>query len=124
MPKHSSLKVDRRIGARLKQTRMIADKSQTELGQHLGVSFQQVQKYENGTNRISAATLARIAEFLSVPVTQFFDDPAVPSAAAKASRESIAIMAEIDGIANRKTRSLVVRMVRSMVVAARQEAAA
>ena len=48
--------------------RQRANISQTALGKHLGVSFQQVQKYENGTNRISAATLIKISRALSVPV--------------------------------------------------------
>lgn len=46
--------------------------SQTELGSKIGVTFQQVQKYENGVNRIGAGRLSRIAEVLEVPVTFFF----------------------------------------------------
>jgi transcriptional regulator with XRE-family HTH domain len=48
--------------------RQRANISQTALGKHLGVSFQQVQKYENGTNRVSAATLIKIARFLNISV--------------------------------------------------------
>ena len=48
--------------------------SQAELGDKLGVSFQQVQKYEKGVNRIGASRLQRIATVLDVPVTFFFDD--------------------------------------------------
>ena len=48
--------------------------SQERLGQALGLTFQQVQKYERGTNRVSASMLHRIAEVLDVPVSFFFDD--------------------------------------------------
>lgn len=50
--------------------RQRANISQTALGKQLGVSFQQVQKYENGTNRVSAATLIKIAKFLNISVSE------------------------------------------------------
>jgi transcriptional regulator with XRE-family HTH domain len=53
---------------------MMLNKSQTELGNALGLTFQQVQKYEKGTNRISASRLVQIGNFLQVPVTFFLDD--------------------------------------------------
>ena len=68
MPKANTHSIDKAIGGRLKMYRQRANISQTALGKHLGVSFQQVQKYENGTNRISAATLIKISRALSVPV--------------------------------------------------------
>jgi transcriptional regulator with XRE-family HTH domain len=70
VPKTSSHSIDKAIGARLKMYRQRANISQTALGKHLGVSFQQVQKYENGTNRISAATLIRISRFLNVTISE------------------------------------------------------
>ncbi|HXR95118.1 MAG TPA: helix-turn-helix transcriptional regulator [Rhizomicrobium sp.] len=68
MPKANSHSVDKAIGGRLKLFRQRANLSQTALGRHLGVSFQQVQKYENGTNRISAASLMKIARFLNISI--------------------------------------------------------
>jgi transcriptional regulator with XRE-family HTH domain len=53
---------------------MILGLSQEKLGDSLGVTFQQVQKYEKGTNRISASRLQQIAKTLSVPVPYFFED--------------------------------------------------
>jgi len=47
--------------------------SQEKLGEHLGITFQQIQKYEKGTNRVSASRLQEIARILDVPVTFFFD---------------------------------------------------
>ena len=68
MPKANTHSIDKAIGGRLKMYRQRANISQTALGKHLGVSFQQVQKYENGTNRVSAATLIKISPALNVPV--------------------------------------------------------
>jgi transcriptional regulator with XRE-family HTH domain len=68
VPKANTHTIDKAIGGRLKMYRQRANISQTALGKHLGVSFQQVQKYENGTNRVSAATLIKIARFLNISV--------------------------------------------------------
>ena len=53
--------------------RLMLDMSQTDLGDALGVTFQQVQKYEKGTNRISASRLQQISQILQVPVPFFFE---------------------------------------------------
>jgi transcriptional regulator with XRE-family HTH domain len=53
---------------------------QTDLGKALGVTFQQVQKYEKGTNRIGVGRLQKIARALRVPISFFFDDPLNPNA--------------------------------------------
>jgi len=70
VPKANTHAIDKAIGGRLKMYRQRANISQTALGKHLGVSFQQVQKYENGTNRVSAATLIKIARFLNISVAE------------------------------------------------------
>jgi len=70
VPKANTHSTDKAIGGRLKMYRQRANISQTALGKHLSVSFQQVQKYENGTNRISAATLIKISRALNVPVSE------------------------------------------------------
>ena len=66
---------DAEIGKRVRTLRLQRGLSQSELGALISVTFQQVQKYEKGTNRISAGRLQRIAEVLSVPVSFFFDGP-------------------------------------------------
>lgn len=63
---------DAEIGRRVRTLRLQRGLSQTELGNLISVTFQQVQKYEKGTNRISAGRLQRIAEVLTVPVSFFF----------------------------------------------------
>ena len=65
---------DALIGARIKRYRTEAGISQTELGQASGITFQQVQKYENGQNRVSVARLAQIAATVGVPLIRFVED--------------------------------------------------
>ena len=67
-------RIDVEIGARLRQARVAAGFTQTELGVQLGISFQQVQKYEKGRNRIGGGRLYKIARVLGVKITYFFDD--------------------------------------------------
>ena len=73
--------VDHSVGGRLRQARLLAGASQEEVGAAIGVSFQAVQKYENGENRLSAGRLAAAAKFLGVPMSFFFQDDANPAAA-------------------------------------------
>jgi transcriptional regulator with XRE-family HTH domain len=68
VPSANAKSPDKIIGARLKMCRKREHISQTALGNHLGITFQQVQKYENGTNRVSAAKLFEIARFLNISV--------------------------------------------------------
>ena len=64
--------VDAYIGARIRDRRHDLEMSQHALGKALGVTFQQIQKYENGTNRISAARLFEICKALKVPLSSMF----------------------------------------------------
>lgn len=73
-------KLDVEIGARLRQARKARGLSQTQLGESIGVTFQQIQKYERGANRVSASMLARIAESLRTPVSELFGETSGPSA--------------------------------------------
>lgn len=61
------------VGRNMRLWRIRANLSQSALGEAIGVSFQQVQKYERGKDRISAGRLAAVAEVLNVPVTAFFE---------------------------------------------------
>jgi transcriptional regulator with XRE-family HTH domain len=68
--------VDRHVGALIRLRRKALGLSQTELGRRVGITFQQIQKYERGTNRVSASTLYEIAEVLATPVPDFFPSSA------------------------------------------------
>ena len=65
--------VDTFVGNRVRMRRLMLGMSQTTLADAIGLTFQQVQKYEKGTNRMGASRLQQIAAFLSVPVTFFFE---------------------------------------------------
>jgi transcriptional regulator with XRE-family HTH domain len=69
--KADNLSMDREIGARLRVARTKQRLSQTTVGAHIGVTFQQVQKYESGVNSISAANLFRLSQFFNKPVVSF-----------------------------------------------------
>jgi transcriptional regulator with XRE-family HTH domain len=73
MAPKSASPVDRHVGSRIRFRRTLVSMSQEKLGEHLGITFQQIQKYEKGTNRVSASRLQEIARILDVPVTFFFD---------------------------------------------------
>jgi transcriptional regulator with XRE-family HTH domain len=66
--------VDQAVGRRMKMRRVLIKLSQEELGERLGITFQQVQKYEKGVNRLTAGRLYKLAEALRVPVDYFFAD--------------------------------------------------
>ena len=65
--------VDKHVGARVRMRRMMLGMSQEKLGDALGLTFQQVQKYEKGANRIGASRLQAISQILQVPVSFFFE---------------------------------------------------
>jgi transcriptional regulator with XRE-family HTH domain len=72
----SASAVDRYIGARMRKSRLVLSISQEQLGRKLGVSFQQIQKYESGKNRVSAARLFLICKALNVSLSSMFEhDP-------------------------------------------------
>ena len=89
--------VDRRVGVRIRLQRTSIGMSQERLGELLGLTFQQVQKYEKGANRIGAGRLAAIAEALGVPVTYFFDDLETPTRSGTAAVERL--LATREGVA-------------------------
>ncbi len=71
---------DKHVGSRVRMRRMMLGMSQEKLGDALGLTFQQVQKYEKGTNRIGASRLQQICQILQVPVEFFFEGaPNAPS---------------------------------------------
>jgi transcriptional regulator with XRE-family HTH domain len=80
--------IDRHVGARVRMQRMMLGMSQEKLGEAIGLTFQQVQKYEKGTNRISASRLQHIAHILNVPVAFFFEGaPGLPGVSNGAAAE-------------------------------------
>ena len=73
MTKKSPDPIDKHVGSRVRMRRMMLGMSQEKLGDALALTFQQVQKYEKGTNRIGASRLQQISHILQVPVAFFFE---------------------------------------------------
>lgn len=78
-PKEAPDPIDIHVGQRLKARRVGLRISQSEIGKALDVTFQQIQKYENGANRVGASNLYKLSKALNVDVSYFFDDMASAS---------------------------------------------
>ena len=74
MVKKTPNPTDKHVGSRVRMRRMMLGMSQEKLGDALGLTFQQVQKYEKGTNRIGASRLQQISHALQVPISFFFEE--------------------------------------------------
>lgn len=66
--------IDLSVGGRVRLRRKAVGMSQTALGEHLGITFQQIHKYENGASRVSSSRLQEIARVLGLPVAAFFEE--------------------------------------------------
>jgi transcriptional regulator with XRE-family HTH domain len=115
--------IDVMVGARVRVRRLELDLTQQELGRKLGITFQQIQKYESGHNRISAGRLKEISRVLQVPIAYFFADAdeqegtggrpvtAMKLTAVPGATDLLMAYARLDSPAMRKS---VVTMVRSL----------
>src|SRR5713101_5899029 len=102
MAKKAPNPIDKHVGSRVRMRRMMLAMSQEKLGDALGLTFQQVQKYEKGTNRIGASRLQQISHILQVPVAFFFEGapsvPGIPQATAPSPAYVADFLATSDGI--------------------------
>ena len=113
--------VDKYVGSRVRMRRIMLGMSQEKLGDSLGLTFQQVQKYEKGTNRIGASRLQHIADVLQVPVSFFFEGAVGEMKTSEprslyvseflASSEGIALVKAYMNIRDIKTRRCIVQLV-------------
>jgi transcriptional regulator with XRE-family HTH domain len=87
MPR-SANPTDKHVGSRLRMRRLMLGMSQTVIADALGVTFQQVQKYEKGTNRVSASRLQHLSQILQVPVPFFFEGAPAPSGIPQAAKRT------------------------------------
>ncbi|MGY2987737.1 helix-turn-helix domain-containing protein [Bradyrhizobium sp. USDA 4508] len=94
--KRGTQPADTLLGQRLRARRMEMKMSQAELGDKLGVSFQQVQKYEKGVNRVGASRLQQIAHLLETDIAYFIDD--IKSGKARPPSKLTAFLATKDGL--------------------------
>ena len=70
----SASEVDRLVGDRIRRRRILMGLTQDQLGESLGISYQQIQKYEKGTNGVSSIRLLQLSNYLKVPINYFFED--------------------------------------------------
>ena len=108
--KGRSTPIDAHVGSRVRQRRMLLGMSQEMLGKAVGITFQQIQKYERGLNRIGASRLFTLSKVLSVPISFFFEDMprALAAAGGKARGFSDAsVTFEADPMASRETADLI-----------------
>lgn len=132
MTKKTPNPIDRHVGSRVRMRRMMISMSQEKLGERLGITFQQVQKYEKGTNRIGASRLQQIATILGVPVSFFFEGvPGGDATAAgfadsgnpayvsdfMATSEGLSLAKAFMKVSDPKLRRRIVDLVEAMVVA-------
>ncbi|TFF17224.1 XRE family transcriptional regulator [Jiella endophytica] len=113
--------IDAAVGGRIRMHRLAHGMSQTALARSLGVSFQQVQKYENGTNQISISRLQKVADVFDLPPSAFFDDAAASKiddgglASFVQSPEGLELNSAFTTISDRDVRRGVVRLVEAIV---------
>ncbi len=133
MPRRAINPTDKHVGARLRMRRRMLDMSQTDVANALGLTFQQLQKYEKGSNRISASRLQHLSQILQVPVPFFFEGapaasgiPQAGNGTAEASFSSyvsdflatsdgLDLVKAFMGIEDAKLRRAIVRLVEGIV---------
>ncbi|MBX9710560.1 MAG: helix-turn-helix domain-containing protein [Xanthobacteraceae bacterium] len=121
--------VDKHVGSRVRMRRIMLGMSQEKLGEALGLTFQQIQKYEKGTNRIGASRVQQIGDVLQVPVSFFFEGGPTTSVNAAglsdapspayvsdflATSEGLALIRAFTRIADAKLRRSIVDLVEQM----------
>ena len=115
--------IDKQVGARVRMRRLMLGMSQEKLANALGLTFQQVQKYEKGSNRIAASRLQELAGILQVPVGFFFDGPVLPKGTASSpdyvsefisTSDGLALVKAFTQIKNGKLRRCIVTLVQQI----------
>ena len=114
--------VDALVGQNIRILRLQRGLSQTALGEQMGVTFQQVQKYERGANRVGAGRLSQIAQALDVPLNNLFDgrpaaarsDTELSVGALLARPHSLRLLQAFDRIGDQRRRLAVLRLIESV----------
>lgn len=106
--------VDRQVGERMRRRRILLGLTQDQLADALGISYQQIQKYETGANRVSAGRLAQIAEVLEVQPGWFFGAAEKVETAGGSSRAIIDLVRNFSRIEDERVRTHLMALVRSL----------
>ena len=123
--------IDVHVGARIRMRRLLLGMNQETLANALGLTFQQVQKYEGGANRVSASRLSAMADILGVPISYFFgdlqlgDSPRTPEEQVSRERmertETIELIRLYYAIPNAQVRQQFLELVKSVAAATKRE---
>lgn len=121
-PEKKSEEIDGLIGENVKSIRKIKQLSQQELATRLGISFQQIQKYEAGQNRINASMLYRLSLCLEVSVSEFYVgldkkgkvDDVLSACIAQLDHEALELLQSYRSIPSRSTRTVVRELIQSL----------
>ncbi|HLZ77412.1 helix-turn-helix transcriptional regulator [Phenylobacterium sp.] len=108
-PRHGAL--DAALGERIRRRRRELGMSQSALGGKLGITFQQVQKYENGTNRVSATMLVKLSDALGMPVTEILHEAEKSAPVKDAKAEDAQLLAAFGRIQSAEVRAAVLVLV-------------
>jgi transcriptional regulator with XRE-family HTH domain len=101
--------IDAIVGARIKKLRLRSKLSQARLGEQISVTRQQIQHYEKGTNRVSAARLARLAKFFGVPVSAFYNDVAARNGT-RTQHETVRIVKAFEALKDNAQKVALIRL--------------
>lgn len=112
----TAVEIDTHVGERIRNRRVLMGLTQEQLGDALNISYQQIQKYETGANRVSAGRLYMISRILEIPVSQLFDGLGQASVEpmSQGSRNVIELVRSFSKIRDDKTRSAVMSLVRAL----------
>jgi len=132
MAKRSPVSIDVLVGQNIRISRLQKGWSQGELGRRIGVTFQQVQKYEKGANRVGASRLSQIAGVLGISIVALFDgietatgdSPERSARALLSEPHSLRLLQAFDKIENENIRSMVLDLIERIVAAPRRGPAA
>jgi transcriptional regulator with XRE-family HTH domain len=117
MSQKSTSHVDKIIGSRIRARRLMAGMTQERLAEALNITFQQVQKYEKGANRVTVSRMIEIAKALDVEVTSFLDGAAIPGGKAEAllsDKETVQLVCAFNAIKSARARQAVLDIARAL----------
>lgn len=117
MPEHKTHPFDRRVGQQIRLRRKILALSQAELGRRMGITFQQVQKYERGINAISARRLYELSQIMEVSPLYFYtpdESGLLPPMRKELTTQSMHLVREFHSITSAKLRQTIVAFVREI----------
>ena len=115
--RHSQRQITQQIGRNLRNLRIVTGLTQTELGEAVGVTFQQVQKYEKGSNRLNAAALCQFAKILDVPFLAFFEGVADKKASKNHfSRTSLEMVHHFNSLKDEKLKKGLMALIKQLVI--------